>query len=242
MSTVLDIITDAMKNLGVISGSEVPDASEASDGLRTLNRMLDSWNTERLNIYTINAAVYDLTPQQMIYTIGPTAADFITNRPQRIESANIILNYNAPPIRVPLELLDDDQWAAIKLQQVPSTIPQRLYNDGSFPNSNLYLWGQPTAGLQLELYTWQMLSGFTDLTTTVAFPPGYEEAIVYNLALRMGPLFGSPVAEILPVITTFAQDSKRKIQSLNCQAPIMAADEAVMSVNRASTFNVFTGE
>ena len=244
MSTVLDLVTAALKNLGVISGTETPSADAAEDGFDTLNRMIDSWNSEPLNIYTISSAIYDLTPGQLLYTIGPTATDFITTRPQSIENANIILNYNVPPVRVPLQLLDDDQWASIKLQSVPNTIPQMLYNDGSFPNSNLYLWGQATAGLQLELYTWSLLTGFEALTDDVSFPPGYEEAILYNLAVRLAPMFGSPAAAALPQVSQLAQSAKKRIQSMNCKAVTMAADSAVMSVNKSSTasqFNIYTG-
>lgn len=240
--TVLDLITQAMKAIGVISSSETPSADEASDGLFVLNGMLDSWNTERLSIYTINAAVYDLVPQQLKYTIGPVGADFTAPRPVRIQNANIILNDNVPPVRVPITLLDDDQWSAISLQLVPSTIPQKLYNDGSFPNSNLYLWGQPSSGLQLELYTWSQITGFTDYTDDFTLPPGYQEAVLYNLAVRLALTFGSAAVSSLSVISPLAQAAKARIQSLNCVTPVMSADQGIMGTNRASTFNIFTGQ
>jgi hypothetical protein len=178
----------------------------------------------------------------MIYQIGPTAADFVATRPQRINNANIILPTTIPT-RYALELIDDDQWAAIKQQLVPSNIPQKLYNDGSFPNSNLYLWGQPSAGLQLELYTWQLLSGYVALTDIVAFPPGYEEAVLYNLAVRLAPMFGSAALAQLPAIETLASNAKARIQTMNCESPLMSADPAATSGNGFLTrFNYMTGE
>src|ERR1017187_6810782 len=183
MSTVLDLITASLKNLGVLSGIEVPTADAAADGLVTLNRMLDSWNTESLNIYTVSIAAYPLNAGQMIYNIGPTGADFVAVRPQKINNANIILT-GTTTTRLPLDLLNDDQWAAIRQQTVQSNIPSALYDDGSYPNANLYLWGQPSIGLQLELFTWQLLTGFVNLTDPIIFPPGYEEAVLYNLSMR----------------------------------------------------------
>lgn len=240
MSTALDLITDALKNLGVVSGTETPTADAAADGLTALNRMLDSWNTESLNIYTISAATYPLVQGQMIYQIGPTATDFVTTRPQKIKNANIILN-TTPTTRIALTLIDDDQWAAIKQQQVQSNIPQVLYNDGSWPNSNLYLWGQPAAGLSIELYTWQLLTSIANLTDDVSLPPGYEEAILYNLAVRLAPMFDA--MQKAQAIIPLAQAAKARIQTMNNESPLISSDAAAMGQSGIVTrFNVYTGE
>lgn len=242
MSTVLDLITDSLKNLGVISGTETPSADEAQDGLNALNRMLDSWNAERLMIYTISSAAYNLNPGQMVYQIGPGAVDFDTVRPQKIKNANIILTNVSPNTRIPLDLLDDDQWASIRQQQVQSNIPSALYNDGSYPISNLYLWGQPQAGLQLELYTWSLLTGFPDIDQEVSLPPGYQEAVLYNLAVRMAPQMGTRALGALSVIQPLADAAKARVKAMNNQTPLMIADPAVRSNTAKTRFNIYTGD
>lgn len=242
MSTALDLITDALKNLGVISGTETPSADEASDGLTALNRMLDSWNAEHLMIYQVQSAIYSLNPGQMIYQIGPSATDFVTTRPQRITNANIILNNVSPPTRTPLDIIDSDQWAAIRQQVIYSSIPQVLYNDNAYPNANLYLWGQPSANLQLELYTWNQLTQVVNLTDDVTLPPGYEEAVLYNLAVRMAPQMGDRAVTAMQAITPLANDAKARVKSMNNLTPKMVSDPAVMSGNGKETrFNVYTG-
>jgi hypothetical protein len=44
--TARDIITGALKKIGALASGETLSASEASDGLAELNRMLGSWRTE----------------------------------------------------------------------------------------------------------------------------------------------------------------------------------------------------
>lgn len=237
VTTVNQLISDSMKEVQAIAAGETPTAAEAQDCLTRLNRMIASWNTERLSIFTIKISAYTLVPNQQVYTIGP-GGDFDDDRPQSIEEANIILNTVSPSTRQPLALLNDLQWSLIRVQNVPNTIPQALYNDGAYPLSNLYLWGYPTGNLQLELYTWQQLSQFTALTQTVSFPPGYEEAIMYGLSVRIAPMFG---VEVSPITTSMAQSSKAAIQRLNLPSPVMVADPAVAGVGRASEWNYITG-
>ena len=154
MSTVLDLITDSMLEIGALGTGETPTNEEAQQCLNRLNRMLNSWNTERLTIYTISIAAYNLVANQQTYTIGP-GGFFNAPRPQKIEQANIILAGTDPPTRQPLSLFDDNMWSQIRVQNVPYTIPQALYNDGGFPLSTLYLWGYPTG----ESSSWNFIPG-----------------------------------------------------------------------------------
>jgi hypothetical protein len=50
MSSSAQIVTRALKRLGVIDPSESPSASEAADGLATLNAMLASWAAHGVNV------------------------------------------------------------------------------------------------------------------------------------------------------------------------------------------------
>lgn len=234
----IDIITRALKKIGAIAVGEAPDAQEAQDGLDALNSMLGSWNTQRNIIYTITIAQYDLVSNQQTYTIGP-GGDFDAPRPQSIETANLILNYLNPVVRVPMDLLNDQQWAAIRVQQIPNSIPQLLYNDGAYPLSTLYLWGFPSQNLQLELYTWQALSTFPSISTDVVLPPGYEEALVYNLAVRLAPDYERPVR---PDVAAIAVSSLAVVKSLNSPDPLMIPDAAVLGTNVKNGFNYQTGE
>lgn len=50
-STALDIVKDAMKDIGVLAAGESPSADDSADILRKLNHMVASWELEGLAIY-----------------------------------------------------------------------------------------------------------------------------------------------------------------------------------------------
>ena len=72
--TAMDLITRALKMLGVIAGTETPADDQATDALADLNDLLDSWRTERLTIPGESRALYPLVANTATYTIGPGGA------------------------------------------------------------------------------------------------------------------------------------------------------------------------
>jgi hypothetical protein len=48
MTTPLDIIARALKDIGASGRGEVPTADEAQDALDMLNDMIDRWSTESM--------------------------------------------------------------------------------------------------------------------------------------------------------------------------------------------------
>ena len=115
-------------------------------------------------------------------------ADFDAPRPQLITMANFVSTATSgPPIRYPLLMLTPQAWASIVMQDLPNTIPYGLYNDRAYPISTLYIYGQPQAGNQLELWVWHQIPIFAeDDSDAVILPLQYEDALVLNLACRLG--------------------------------------------------------
>jgi hypothetical protein len=52
METAGDIINGSLRLLGVLAEGEVPSAETSQDALRAMNQMIDSWNTERLSVFS----------------------------------------------------------------------------------------------------------------------------------------------------------------------------------------------
>jgi hypothetical protein len=50
MSTNLQIISDALLDLGVINESETPSAEQGSHALRVLNQMLEAWEEDSIRL------------------------------------------------------------------------------------------------------------------------------------------------------------------------------------------------
>jgi len=72
MTTPIDIITRAMKDIGAIAAGEVPTADEAQDGLDMLNDMIAQWSNENMMVFYRSEIIFKTTQNQVQYTIGPS--------------------------------------------------------------------------------------------------------------------------------------------------------------------------
>ena len=52
MTTAGDIIDGSLRLLGVLAEGETPSAETAQDALAAMNQMIQSWNTERLAVFS----------------------------------------------------------------------------------------------------------------------------------------------------------------------------------------------
>lgn len=239
--SALDLIKEALMEIGAYSQGETPSAEDAAFGLSKLNRALDSWSAKKLNLYNVDFNSYTLTPSLQPHTIGPTGATFtVAQRPVRIENAAIIINTSSPNVRCPLNIRNDDWWANLRVRDVMTSLPTDVYYSPSWPNGSLYLWPVPTLAYGIELETWTLLSQIPNLTTTISLPPGYQDALTYTLALTLCPAFAKPAD---PVLVAAWQKAMQIIQSVNSTAPLMTTRDFGMP--RAGPerpyFNYLTG-
>lgn len=226
--TPLDFISSAMRLIGVLASGEQPEAAEAADALVISNSMLDAWTAERLMIFTVNrSGPYTLTPGQQTYTLGPGGGTFnlTATRPPRITGMGVIVLTNPlQPLELPVEMLTDEQWAAIPVKNIQSSIPLRCWDDGGFPQRTLSFWCVPNTVVQIVPYVWQALTKFADLTTDYTFPEAYEKAIRYSLAVDLAPEYG---AELRPEVVSQALSSRAAIKSMNSPIIELRCDPAV---------------
>src|SRR5947208_3192286 len=123
--TGLALISSALRLIGVLASEETPTAAEAADALVVLNQMIESWTVERMMIFTLGISEFPLIPGQQTYTLG-VGGNFNLARPARIERMGIVsLNNPSQPLELPLEMLDDEQWAAIPVKLIQSSLPQK---------------------------------------------------------------------------------------------------------------------
>lgn len=242
MATVRQLITDTFKLIGARAAGEVPRDDEMTDGFNRLNNMISSWTLQKLTIHSITRTEYDLVSGQGTYEIGPTAADFVQARPVWINRVGIIQNNNpSQPIELPMEIQTTKDWATeIPVKNTFSALSTKVYIDGAFPNRNMTFWPIPNVGnLDIAIYWPQAITQFTTVDDTVAWPDGYEEAVRYNLAIRLAPEFGR---EINQVIVAVARDTLSWIKTANAEVQQleMRVDDAITAPGRV--FDWRTGD
>lgn len=234
MTTVLDIITNAMKEIGAIAIDEVPTDSDAQFCLSKLNGMLGLWQTESLMVYGRDVNVYTLLPNQASYTIG-IGGDINATRPTQIVDAYVRdTNNNDYKMYV---TTNSEDYSDIVSKTVNSTIPTFLYYNAGTPLGTIRLWPELSdSSYRLVLWTWTILSEFAAVTDTVIVPPGYERALTSNLAITIAAAFGATVA---PTLAVEAVSSKGQLKKYNVVVPTMGFDRAVTGSGRV--WNYLTG-
>lgn len=247
IATAQEIIDDALMELGIISApGQAASPGNTALALSRLNQLIDMWNTRQERMLKADRLTFPLTPAQPSYTLGPTG-DWVAQRPigprpgNGINQASVILP-GVPNIFIPITILTNEQWAAMRLREIPGMFPLALYNDGGNPNSTVYLYGTAPAGYEIELWVTSQLSGYVAASTSLDVPPGYRMALALSLAEQ---LLG-PFARIIPAIPigleTRARDARAMLERLRTGPTPQRNDTARFGNNRnGSSYNWRTG-
>lgn len=71
-----ELITGALRLLGVVAEGELPSSETAADSLVAMNQMIESWNTERLSVFSTQDQIFSWPATVISRTMGPTG-DFV---------------------------------------------------------------------------------------------------------------------------------------------------------------------
>ncbi len=235
MATVLDLITEAMKQIGALAIGETPTAEEAQDALAVLNDMLDSWRTESLLVDSYTANLFDFTAGQAAYTVG-TGGNFNMSRPVTIDAV-YVRDTQGNDYQVTVTNNYDD-YASVVSKTVSTSIPQLAYDDGSFPLRTLTFWPVPSdTTYRPVLWTRNTLTQYNAITDVLSLAPGYKAAIQTNLALALCPRYG------VTNTTNIEKDAlkyKAAVKRINNVVPSMTMPADLQSAGR--WFNYLTGQ
>jgi hypothetical protein len=232
--TVLEVITSSLRLIGQLGPGRVAGPSETADALFGLNRMLESWANDRLLVYAIDRNTFALQANKTYYTIGPSGADWTLARPLKLDNVGLMIDAQT---EIPLEQLTEDEYAVVRQKALTSTQPTEVFYEASYPNGTVFVWPTPTEVRNLVLYTYGRIATFASASDTLALPPGYADAIRYNLALRLAPEWGKTPR---PDVAAMAVESLSRIKTTNSPVLEMAVDPAM--AGRGAAFDWRTGE
>lgn len=223
--TGLDVITQAMQLIGVLAAGEAPGASEANDSLLWFNNLLDSWSNEGLIAFPVLRETFAMSSVgiNQTYTWG-IGGQLNSARPMSIRSGLIQLTGSAPPIELPLQMVNVDQYAAFVLKTITSNFPLYCYIDDAYPYRNVSVCPVPTdPSNSLVFYSVKPLAQ-SALNTSLSLPPGYLRALTNNLAVELAPMFGRAIPAI---VAKNAMDAKAAIKRNNTKPFYLGMDTAL---------------
>ena len=232
--TAGDQINRALRLLGVLAEGETPSAAVSQDALMALNQMIDSWNTERLAVFSTQDQVFNWPTSTISRTLGPTG-DFVGNRPILLDDSTY---FRDPGTNVSfgIKILNQQQYNGIAVKTVTSTYPQVLWVNMTYPNIEMYIYPVPTRLLEWHFVSVNEIMQPVNLATDLTFPPGYLRAFTYNLAMEFAPEFG---VEPSPQVQRIAMTSKRNLKRINNPDDVMSMPYILVATRQR--FNVFAG-
>lgn len=219
MPTALQIITRSMRLAKVIGKGETLDSDESADGLTALNAMLDSWRIQRLFVYQILDEAFTLTAGDASYTVG-SGGDFNTSRPADFPEGSFL---RVNDVDFGITKIDQLAFSQIPNKSITS-VPRFFYPDMAYPLITLQFDCKPDQAYSFHMKSLKTLQSFSTLTTDMALPPGYEDAVTFSLAERFGLEFG---VAIDPDVKKWAGDSRKAIQRVNAYIPVMMVEPAI---------------
>jgi len=233
-TTAGDQINRALRLLGVLAEGETPSAAVSQDALTALNQMIESWNNERLSVFSTQDQVFTWSAGSISRTLGPSG-NFVGIRPIMLDDATYFRDAGTN-VSYGIKIINQQQYDGIAVKTVTSTYPQVIWVNMTYPDIEMYVYPVPIRDLEWHFISVDELSQPATLATALTFPPGYLRAFVYNLAMEMAPEFG---VEPSPQVRRIAMTAKRNLKRINNPDDLMSMPYSLIATRKR--FNVYAG-
>ena len=237
-----DLVRAAMRLIQVSSVDTDLTASELTDGLESLNRMLDSWSLDELMLYEVIRETFPLVANQNPYTIG-LGGNWNTVRPMKIVGAYLTLTNSSLPVDYPMQVLNYDDYNAIRLKTLSTNFPGYLYYQPSFPIAEAYIYPVYAPNAQsgtspgtITITSWKPLPIIADPTAYIELPPGYWEAIVFNLAVRIAEEYQFDMRQ---TTVQLGISALKRLKRMNQRTETLRTDVALMNTSQLR-YNIYS--
>lgn len=241
--TTGSIIRRAYQRVGILGQGESLPQQDQNDGLEILREMLDQWSIQSLMIPVVTNITFDLTTASE-YTIGlaedeNSPANHI-EQPRPIEIISGFVRAQED-VDYSLERISAEIYDGFSLKTV-QTIPRLYYYEQGYPLSTIIFNVIPSQPLTLYLkYKAELkeLLNVNNLTSTLLLPPGYEKAIIDNLAVDLAPLYGKTAPK---TVILNATNGKRLVKQSNSSLKLLQVDKAItQNLKRRGTYIIDSG-
>ncbi|MCC7570623.1 packaged DNA stabilization gp4 family protein [Candidatus Micrarchaeota archaeon] len=177
----------SLRKIGALSSGETIETARQAEALQALQVMLRGWSSQSINIFVATKEDITLIGGVGSYTWG-SGGDIATTRPNQVISAYLLSGSTTSRI----EIIDEGKYRRITDKTVSGTPSLLLYRP-SYPLGQIFLFPVPSSAFTLVSYSYKEFTetgSFALTTDTMALPAVYQEAVIYNLALRLAPEYG----------------------------------------------------
>ena len=105
-----DIITSALRVLGVIEIGSQPDAATIENASLVLNMMMKDWQTDGIKLWTITEYTLPLIQNKTTYNIGSDSSnDLVKDKPLRLIQSFLRNNSVTPAVDIPMTIISQQE-------------------------------------------------------------------------------------------------------------------------------------
>lgn len=226
MTTVTEVITQALKDATVVGEGDAASAETMTDAFAMFNQMMAQWQESGMNIYA--QVTSSFTPTGAVsYTVG-TGGDISIARPEKID--NIYWRFNS--FDTPLTMISTyEEYLSITTKTQSGDAAYAFYLP-SYPLGTLYLYPQPSSG-SIFITRSETLPTFTSITDTIVLPAKYILPIRFSLAELFSVTFQTVIS---PAVSTMANRYRVSLRKSNTRVPTLQMPDF-----KLGRFNINTG-
>lgn len=239
--TVRQLITRALKRIGVVGAGQTPSSEDTSDAFAMLNTMLDALATERLMVPCITRSTWTIVSGTGSYTVG-SGGDVNIVRPVFVEDVRFVDTSLDPDMEYGLGVgLTDQAYANIPMKAFTSPYPRRFYYNPTMTGTGLAtvtFWPVPTASTLLGvIYAPTALTQVAALDTTLVLQPGVRWFLQEQLAAFLAPEYG---VQLPQEIRESARDAKANFKRGNIRLVELATWEGAVFGGRGGGYSIYS--
>lgn len=206
-STLLasDLVTLAMKELGLLSSGEEPTGEEYADGLSALNWMLKSWQSRGLTSWRDTDGVVLFAIGQATNALDPFCLDVLDAR--LVQGGEVGTETGTMSLPFPPYVITSDyfpaeggnerllqRWERAQYRQLPNKgtpgWPTAYTISKTIGGIAMSVWPVPNANMTVRYSYTRVIEDVTDGAQTIDVPQEWLELAYLGLAVRLAPLFG----------------------------------------------------
>jgi len=233
--TAGDLIRASMRKLTLYASGEEPEPEELIDGLVALKGMLKSWGSNSMMVFASVKESFSLVSGVYQYTWG-SGGMITTARPHALLGASIV---DSGGTTHTVDIRSEGEYRRIT-SKLSTGRPNTLFFHPEYPLALIYVHPVPT---EVELMyvdsrkAFVEVSSFDLLESELQFPDNYEEAMIYNLAVRLASDYGKSISQEVASLAVNLHDEIMNLNASNSVEPVAI----LLPVGNRGSFNINTG-
>ena len=200
------VISSALRKLGVLEIGSVPDAETIANAALVLNLFIKQMATEGLKLWTVEEGVLPYTQGKTSYVLGGPTSDYfynftdpdkftVTDKPLKIIQSFLRNNQDSPPIDIPMMVISQQEYNILG-SKYSTGVTNQIYYNVRQNSGDLYVFLTPdqqtTTNYDLHFMYQRPIDDILTAQGVPEFPNEWFNCLIWNLADQLAIEYSVP--------------------------------------------------